>query len=269
MSSFQRSLVFPLTFRDCMQLGSKPALVAAAFFLGCSPAPSINVGAGGSGGTGSGSGGTMQTSSSSSSGDLFDGGFGPDDAGPEDASKPPVPNLVPNGDFSAGNTQFSSDYGYADINTVEGEYTVGTNPQAFNSNLLMIGDHTTGDGLMFIGNGKATPDRVWYSGPIAVNPGTKYFFEAWVMNACCPPPYGDGINPVGPSELSFYANDELLGTRTSSQLGVWEGLSTTWNSGGATSVTLRLVNANTQASGNDFAVDDVFLGVESSIPPPK
>ncbi|MBK9259806.1 MAG: hypothetical protein IPM54_08200 [Polyangiaceae bacterium] len=89
------------------------------------------------------------------------------------------------------------------------------------------------------------------------------------MNACCPPPYGDGINPVGPSELSFYANDELLGTRTSSQLGVWEGLSTTWNSGGATSVTLRLVNANTQASGNDFAVDDVFLGVESSIPPPK
>ncbi|MBK9259805.1 MAG: hypothetical protein IPM54_08195 [Polyangiaceae bacterium] len=104
------------------------------------------------------------------SGDLFDGGFGPDDAGPEDGSKPPVPNLVPNGDFSAGNTQFSSDYSYADINTVEGEYTVGTNPQAFNSNLLMIGDHTTGDGLMFIGNGKATPDRVWYSGPIAVNP---------------------------------------------------------------------------------------------------
>jgi hypothetical protein len=87
---------------------------------------------------------------------------------------------VPNGDFFAGNDQFSSDYAYADLNTLEGEYTVGTNPQAFNANLLMIGDHTTG-----------------------------------------------GIDPVGPSELSFYANDELLGTRTSTQLGAWEGLSTT------------------------------------------
>lgn len=239
--------------------------------FGCSSSNG-GVGDGGRGGAGSGgvagSGGDT-AASSSSSGDLFDGGFFPnDDAGPPDAMKPPVENLVPNGDFEAGNTQFSSDYTYATLNTVEGEYTVGTNPRAFNGNLLMIGDHTTGAGMMFIGNGKATPDRVWYAAPIAVQPNTKYYFEAWVMNACCPPPYGDGVNPVGPSELSFYANDQLLGTRTSSKLGVWEGLSTTWNSGSDTSVTLKLVNANTQPSGNDFGVDDVFLGIETSIPPP-
>lgn len=245
--------------------------ILAAFLFGCSPTAN-SVGDGGHGGreTGGNAGaGGIQSSSSSSSGDLFDGGIFPiDDAAPPDATKPPVDNLVPNGDFEAGNTQFSSDYTYATFNTVEGEYTVGTNPQAFNGNLLMIGDHTTGTGMMFIGNGKATPDRVWYSGSIAVQPNQKYYFEAWVMNACCPPPYGDGINPVGPSELSFYANDQLLGTRTSSQLGVWEGLSTTWDSGPANSVTLKLVNANTQPSGNDFGVDDVFLGIESSIPPP-
>jgi hypothetical protein len=245
------------------------AIVAALLFFGffgCAPAPSSSTGGAGSGGA-AGAGGAMQTSSSSSGDDLFDAGL--NEAGPADASKPAVPNLVPNGDFSAGNTQFSSDYTYAALNTVEGEYTVGNNPQAFNGNLLMIGDHTTGDGLMFIGNGKPTPDRVWYSGPIAVSPGTMYYFEAWVMNACCPPPYGDGVNPVGPSELSFYANGELLGTRTSQMLGVWEGLSTIWSSGNATSVTLELVNANTQPSGNDFAVDDVFLGIESSVNPPK
>jgi hypothetical protein len=62
----------------------------------------------------------MQTSSSSSGGeDLFDAGI--NDAGSSDGSKPAVPNLVPNGDFSAGNSQFSSDYAYADLNTVEGE----------------------------------------------------------------------------------------------------------------------------------------------------
>lgn len=246
---------------------SQCAIVAAVFF-GCS-SPSNGVGSGGAGtGGNAGSGGTMEATSSSSSGDPFDGGIDFGDAAPPDAGKPPVPNLVPNGDFEAGNTQFASDYTYATFNTVEGEYTVGTNPQAFNGNLLMIGDHTSGTGQMFIGNGKATPDRVWYAGPIAVSPGTKYYFEAWVMNACCPPPYGNGMTPVGPSELSFYANDQLLGTRTSSLLGVWEGLSTTWESGGATSVTLKLVNANTQPSGNDFGVDDVFLGIESSIPPP-
>jgi len=243
------------------------AAIFAVFWGGCS-SPSNNLGAGGNGGAGMGGSMQASTGGSSSSGDLFDGGFFPDDAAPPDAGKPPVPNLVPNGDFEAGNTQFSSDYTYATVNTVEGEYTVGTNPQAFNGNLLVVGDHTSGKGLMFIGNGKATPDRVWYSGPISVSPNTLYYFEAWVMNACCPPPYGNGMTPVGPSELSFYANDQLLGTRTSSQLGAWEGLSTSWNSGSATSVVLKLVNANTQPSGNDFAVDDVFLGIESSVNPP-
>lgn len=241
--------------------------IFAALLCGCS-SPSNPIGAGGNGGAGTGGSMQSSTSGSASSGDLFDGGFFPDDAAPPDSGKPPVPNLVPNGDFEAGNTQFASDYTYATINTVEGEYTVGTNPQAFNGNLLVVGDHTTGKGLMFIGNGKATPDRVWYAGPISVSPNTKYYFEAWVMNACCPPPYGNGMTPVGPSELSFYANDQLLGTRTSTQLGVWEGLGTTWDSGSATSVILKLVNANTQPSGNDFAVDDVFLGIESSIDPP-
>ena len=219
--------------------------------------------------TTTGSGGATTTSTTTTTTDaLFDAGGGGDDAAPGDAGKPLV-NLVPNGDFSAGNVGFSSDYAYAPKNQVEGEYTVGADPQAFNGSLLSVGDHTTGSGLMFIGNGKATPDRVWVAGPIAVQPNTLYYFEAWVMNACCPPPLGDGVNPVGPSQLTFFANDQALGTRTSQKLGVWEGLGTTWASGAATSVTLKLVNANTEAMGNDFGVDDVFLGTQSSIPPPE
>ena len=69
--------------------------------------------------------------------------------------------------------------------------------------------------------------------------------------------------------LSFYANEELLGTRTAEGVGHWVGLSTTWHSGSATTVTLKLVNANTVLIGNDFAVDDVFLGTESTVPPPS
>ena len=121
--------------------------------------------------------------------------------------KPSAPNLVSNGDFEKGNTLFGSDYAYAVINKVEGQYTVGTNGQAFNGALVSAGDHTSGKSQMFIGNGKSTPDRVWFTNAsITVAPNTQYYFEAWVMNLCCATGLGDGIHPVGPSVLSFYAN---------------------------------------------------------------
>jgi hypothetical protein len=179
-------------------------------------------------------------------------------------------NLVVNGDFEAAdNGGFSSDYIYAgSTNTAEGQYTVTTTPDSWNGAFVSAVDHTSGSGQMFVGNGAPAPDRVWYSATsIAVTPLTDYFFEAWVMNLCCKP----GVYPtypgvVNPAILSFFANDDLLGTRTTSSLGIWEPLSTTWNSGLATEVSLRLVNANTIRDGNDFAVDDIFLGTQTSIP---
>jgi hypothetical protein len=190
------------------------------------------------------------------------------DGGAPDGKPSPV-NLIPNGDFEQGNVNFGSDYAYATNNTAEGQYTVGTNGQAFNGALVTAGDHTSGSSQMFIGNGKATPDRVWFTTTISVQPNTSYYFEAFVMNLCCTQQsgIGDGVNPEGPSVLSFYANGQLLGTRTSSKLGVWEGLTTSWNSGSSTTVDLKLVNSNTVALGNDFAVDDVYLGTVSTVLP--
>lgn len=200
---------------------------------------------------------------------TFDDGGSLADASKPDG-KPSIVNLVQNGDFEKGNLLFGSDYAFATTNTIEGQYTVGLNGQLFNGALVPKGDHTTTKGKMFVGNGKATPDRVWFSStPITVTPNTQYYFEAWVMNLCCATGLGDGINPVGPSVLSFYANGQLLGTRTSKKLGEWEGLTTNWSSGSATTVTLQLVNANTDAIGNDFGVDDIYLGTESSIPLPN
>jgi hypothetical protein len=193
---------------------------------------------------------------------AFDAAFG--DAKAPEAGKPLAVNLIPNGDFEQGNLLFDSDYVYATSNSTEGQYTVGTSGKLFNGELVPAGDHTTGSSLMFIGNGDAKPDRVWFVGSITVTPGTDYYFEAFVMNLCCD--LGSQI-PMGPAVLSFYANGQLLGTRTSSKLGVWEGLTTSWNSGSATTVDLKLVNANTEAMGNDFAVDDVYLGTVSTVLP--
>jgi hypothetical protein len=199
-----------------------------------------------------------------------DTSFGTSDASRNADGKPSAPNLIGNGDFEQGNVAFLSDYVFADNNTSEGQYTVGTNAQLFNINLVNGGDHTSGTGKMFIGNGKATPDRAWRTETsVAVTPNTNYFFEIWVMNLCCKvgSPFGDGVNAVAPAKLSFYANGQLLGTRDSNKLGTWEGLSTNWNSGSATSVELRLENANTEPLGNDFAADDIYLGIESQVNP--
>lgn len=236
---------------------SKLTVALFVLFAGCGTKPSV-FGDGGSDGAATEEGGNP----------MFGDGGALDS--PAADGKPMAVNLIPNGTFEQGNVLFGSDYTFAMNNTVEGEYTVGTNGQAFNGALVTAGDHTSGMSKMFIGNGKATPDRVWFTNnAITVDPNTPYYFEAFVMNLCCAMGLGNGIDPVGPSVLSFYANGQLLGTRTSMKLGKWEGLTTNWNSGAATTVTLKLVNANTEALGNDFAVDDIYLGTVSTVNPPN
>ncbi|HXR51092.1 MAG TPA: hypothetical protein VN762_03055, partial [Steroidobacteraceae bacterium] len=74
------------------------------------------------------------------------------------ASASPV-NLVTNGDFEAGNSGFTSAYAYAlppnlgGSNTVEGQYTVASNPYPWNGLFISSGDHTSGQGLMMVANG--------------------------------------------------------------------------------------------------------------------
>lgn len=180
-------------------------------------------------------------------------------------------NLISNGDFELGNTQFDSEYVYSPAaNSAGSQYTIRTNPFPWNPFFIEASDHTSGTGNMFVGNGSAIDEQVWFSSEIEVTPNTDYFFEAWTMNVCCNPSFGQGnpTEPVSPAILSFYANGLLLGTRSTNSLGVWEGLSTTWNSGTSTEVKLELHNSNLALVGNDFAIDDIFLGTETSIPVP-
>ena len=174
-------------------------------------------------------------------------------------------NLVVNGDFSAGISGFSTGYGYAatpcDFDPVNcaGEYTIGTSPNGWYNAFVMTGDHTTGTGNMFLANGKDTPDVVWQSTVNGLDPNTDYFFESWLMNICC-------LSQALPGpQLEFYANGVLLGVGATNTPGVWAGVSTPWNSGALSSVMLELRNASNVVNGNDFALDDVYLGKESEV----
>lgn len=184
-------------------------------------------------------------------------------------------NLVPNGDFEAGNSQFTSDYAFMPTaNTVEGEYTVRSDPFPWNTSFVSVGDHTSGTGQMMVANGSAIPGAVvWQSQAIAVTAATNYFFEAFVNNVCCD---GFTFGPGSESILEFSISQDggtpiSLGTITTdlALAGTWEGLSTQYLVGTAGSVVLSLINQNTNVGGNDFAIDDVFFGVESTVPEPQ
>ncbi|MBL8556496.1 MAG: PEP-CTERM sorting domain-containing protein [Phenylobacterium sp.] len=174
-------------------------------------------------------------------------------------------NLVTNGDFEAGNTGFSSAYTFSSNGLPAKTYTVTDDPYDFNANFIHAEDHTTGDGLMFVGNGGPNAgDIVWRSQAIAIDAMQDYFFEAFLMNvyASAPPILTFTVSLDGGAEVVLGAPTIPTGT------GVWNGLSTTFNSGAATTATLFLRNAQTEATGNDFALDDIYLGTTSVVNPP-
>jgi hypothetical protein len=180
-------------------------------------------------------------------------------------------NFVPNGNFEAGNTLFTSDYTFNPAsNTAEGQYTVRTNPFPWNPEFISTGDHTSGTGMMMVANGSPVSGAVvWRSGSIAVTAATNYFFEAFVNNVCCQHlNFGPGSESILEFSLSLNgAAPVSLGTITTklSLAGTWEGLSTQFLANSAGTVVLSLINRNTNAGGNDFAIDDVFFGTQSTV----
>lgn len=181
-------------------------------------------------------------------------------------------NLVPNGSFEAGNSQFTSNYAYTPGgNTAEGQYTVAASPTPWNGFFVATGDHTSGAGLMMVANGSSSSLTVWQSQQIPVTNGVDYFFEAFVNNVCCTSAY-NGPNSAAILEFSLSLNGGpavSLGTAPTNLglAGTWEGLSRQYSATGTGNVVLSLINRNPSVGGNDFAVDDIFFGTESIVNP--
>ncbi len=165
----------------------------------------------------------------------------------------PIPNvnLVYNGNFSAGNVGFESDYNYTTVPTFQqGYYAIFTSPTQFNGGFGDCDDHSNStDELMFVADGATILDENVWCQDIAVVPGRTYDFSAWITN----------IHPTAPSVLQFSINGILLGEllEVEQQLCQWEEFSEEWYSGNNTTATICITNQNTIAFGNDFAIDDI------------
>jgi hypothetical protein len=169
-------------------------------------------------------------------------------------------NLVVNGDFSLGNTGFSSAYNNSMNLVSEGTYAIGANPASFHYSTYTFGDHTTGAGLMMIVNPSSAPNQIAWQETLNVTPNTVYDLSAWAVGWY---PYDSS-----PANLRFQINNTPVGTDLRLQVPStsWVQFSGNWNSGAATSATIQIIDLNTALSGNDFSLDDISL---QAVPEPS
>lgn len=162
-------------------------------------------------------------------------------------------NAIVNGNFSSGNAGFSSSYNYTTNNTTEGEYYVGPNAAAWNGGMASCGDHTTGTGNMLCVNGATTANITIYCQTVNVTPNTDYAFSTWLMT----------LSPGNPAALQFSINGNLIGNvfTANNSTCIWDQFYTTWNSGASTTANICIVNQNTIANANDFALDDISFSL--------
>jgi hypothetical protein len=165
----------------------------------------------------------------------------------------PAGGTVVNGEFSAGNTGFATEYTFAVLNGTEGEFTVRSDPQNWNTSFAPTPDHTSGTGPILIVNGATAGNPFFWQQTMAVVPGSDYEFSAWVSSAV-----GDG-----PADLLVEINGAALAPSFTAPLitGTWEPFVRSWNSGSTDTATIRLINSNLSVYPNDFYIDDISFAI--------
>ncbi|MEI6576420.1 MAG: gliding motility-associated C-terminal domain-containing protein [Bacteroidota bacterium] len=163
-------------------------------------------------------------------------------------------NLVYNGDFDLGNIGFTSQHIYSSSIHNEGYFGVVQNAQSWHPLASLCYDHTSGSGYMMVVNGAMAPNLEVWGQTVTVNPNTDYAFSCWVSN-------WSNIQTLL-CKLQFSINGNLLGNIFSSDTVqcVWKQFYVVWNSGNNTVANIKIMNQNTTAGGNDFALDDISLG---------
>ena len=177
-------------------------------------------------------------------------------------------NVVINGDFETGNTDFTSDYNYSSSASpvtcpsgnqswgllgCEGTYSVLTSPNLGHSNFASCGDLTTGSGNMLVVNGSNTPNTKVWCQTVNVIPNTDYLFSAWATSL-------ENTNTLNVATLHFLIDGVQFGNNFSPSTTAcnWQEFSTTWNSGSNTTIQI-CIESDVISGNNDYAIDDIFF----------
>lgn len=164
-------------------------------------------------------------------------------------------NLIVNGDFRAGNTGFSTGYGFVTSgeSVTPGTFGIRTNSQDFNPNYSTFVDPAGDGGPMLLLDGYAPGTPAW-SETINVSPNKNYLFSGWATPS----------DPPNAAVLQFEINGAQIGGQYPLTSTIaWTNFSNIWFSGANTQATLSISDENTsyEAAGDDFALDDLSFGL--------
>lgn len=187
----------------------------------------------------------------------------------------PATNLITNGNFSSGNTGFTSGYSHNTMNAgpelVEGAYSVVTKASDVHFAWGAYFDRTSGDssGKYFVANASSdTSKTVWKSSVINVSQAnTPYRFEAW-LSMIYP---SEGNPPQMTFEIGNGTSWTSLGQTRPFDLevdspGEWYFSYADAQFASTGDYYVRLRNDNGANGGNDLGLDDVYFGLRSSAP---
>ena len=168
--------------------------------------------------------------------------------------------LITNGDFSLGNSEFVTDYEYKGCTSV-GHYDVLSDARSCHSSWIGT-DHTSpGTGSFMAVNAATVAGMTVWQQAVTVEPNQHYRLTGWVST----------LYPVSPATLALSINDSTVGlVAAPSSTNAWIQFSVIWFSGAMTAATLRIVGTNLAGNGNDFGLDDLsfreyHLGVAESL----
>lgn len=195
-------------------------------------------------------------------------------------------NKTLNGNFEAGTTGFTSEYtvktdgttipdgnnallhtdastGYVGwVNNFNG---TGQSQEAayWTQDGTKGGKKCTGDGKFLTIDGKSEHAGrvVWEQTVSSVTPNKDYEFSMDVANVGWGSLETNPFTMGGATPLEVYMNDVLLfRTAPNDQWCSWQTRTETWNSGSSTSAKITIKQYSPATNGNDFAIDNIYLG---------
>jgi hypothetical protein len=172
---------------------------------------------------------------------------------------PPDPTEhVINGNFSSGDSDFTSGYDY------HGTYgyllphayynvapvTAGWFSGILAPDLAACTDHTTGSGNLMMVDGTSGTRLVWEQ-TVSVSANTTYNLTAWAVS----------LTTTNPAPLQFKINGTQVGSvfQLPPTTCNWVQYSGDWNSGGVTTATIQIYGTFSGSFGYDFGLDDISL----------
>lgn len=168
-------------------------------------------------------------------------------------------NLVVNGGFESGVTNFTSGYTNNQANCQgPAVYAVNGNAQSCHPSFVAVTPYA-GQLMMVVNGGPNASTPFWTSDPIAVTLGMLYDFSA----------FGTSVYPSNPANLQFLVNGTAIGTlQLTSGTPNWTQFNGQWLAD-SNSAVLSIRDLDTSFDGNDFAIDEISFDLSPRQPVPE